>query len=357
MILVTGGAGYIGSHILVELASAGFDFVVLDNLCNSSSESMRRVQDIIGKPICFVRGDIRNSSLLKQVFADYPISAVVHLAGLKAVGESVLQPLRYYDNNVYGSQVLLQAMSEAGIFNLVFSSSATVYGDPVEMPILEDCMVGRPNNPYGRSKLMVEDILRDLAVADARWRVAILRYFNPVGAHESGSIGEDPNGLPNNLLPFISQVAVGKLSLLTVFGDDYPTHDGTGVRDYIHVVDLAQGHVKALCFLKSHPGVHTWNLGTGQGYSVLDIVKAFETISGVPVPYQISGRRPGDIAICYSDPTKAEKELGWEAKRKLNQMVDDAWRWQRLNPFGYLKKQPSEEFKEVNFHNCSCFSV
>lgn len=303
-VLLTGGAGYIGSHTLVELASSGFDFVVLDNLCNSSSVSLQRVQFITGKSVEFIQGDIRDADLLAQVFARYPIDAVVHFAGLKAVGESVAQPLRYYDNNVHGSQVLLQAMADACVFNIVFSSSATVYGDPAEMPISEQCPVGRPTNPYGRSKLMVEDILRDLALTDPRWRVAVLRYFNPVGAHESGTIGEDPNGIPNNLLPFITQVAVGKLAQLAVFGDDYPTHDGTGMRDYIHVVDLAKGHVAALRYLQQHVGVHTWNLGTGQGYSVLDMVKAFEKASGVTVPYKVVDRRAGDIAVCYSNPSK-----------------------------------------------------
>nr|WP_312971300.1 UDP-glucose 4-epimerase GalE [Pseudomonas sp.] len=335
MILVTGGAGYIGSHTLVELAAAGFDFVVLDNLCNSNSMSLRRVQGIIGKPVSFIQADIRDSALLKSLFADYPITAVVHFAGLKAVGDSVVQPLHYYDNNVHGSQVLLQAMAEAGVFNFVFSSSATVYGDSDEMPISESCPIRRPTNPYGRSKLMVEDMLRDLAVSDPRWRVAVLRYFNPVGAHVSGTIGEDPNGIPNNLLPFITQVAVGKLPQLSIFGDDYSTLDGTGIRDYIHVVDLAQGHVTALRYLESHVGMHTWNLGTGQGYSVLDMVKAFEVATGVPVPYKVVNRRPGDIAVCYSDPAKALAELGWEAKFSLQQMIVDAWRWQKMNPNGY----------------------
>lgn len=334
-ILVTGGAGYIGSHALVELASAGFDFVVLDNLCNSSSVSLQRVQAITGKSVEFVQGDIRNAELLKQLFTRYSISAVMHFAGLKSVGESVAQPLRYYDNNVCGSQVLFQAMADACVFNIVFSSSATVYGDPAEMPISEQCPVGRPTNPYGRSKLMVEDILRDLALSDPRWRVALLRYFNPVGAHESGSIGEDPNGIPNNLLPFITQVAVGKLPQLSVFGDDYPTHDGTGVRDYIHVVDLAQGHVAALRYLQQHTGVHTWNLGTGQGYSVLDMVKAFEAASGVTVPYKVVDRRAGDIAVCYSNPNKALDELGWQARLGLERMMADSWRWQKNNPNGY----------------------
>ncbi|MCQ4230893.1 UDP-glucose 4-epimerase GalE [Pseudomonas stutzeri] len=345
MILVTGGAGYIGSHTLVELASEGFDFVVLDNLSNSSFTSILRVQSITGKPIPFVQGDIRDANFLRKVFSDYPITAVMHFAGLKAVGESVVQPLRYYDNNLHGSQVLFQVMADADVFSLVFSSSATVYGDPVKVPISETCPVRRPTNPYGRSKLMVEDMLLDLAVADNRWRVAILRYFNPVGAHESGTIGEDPNGIPNNLLPFITQVAVGKLPLLSVFGGDYPTHDGTGVRDYIHVVDLAQGHVAALRYLKSHVGVNTWNLGTGHGYSVLDVVKAFEVASGVPVPYKIVGRRPGDIAVCYSNPAKAMAELGWKAQLNLQRMVCDAWRWQRMNPSGFngLSKQYSQD--------------
>lgn len=335
MILVTGGAGYIGTHTLVELASAGFEFVVVDNLCNSSSVSLQRVQAITGKSVEFVQGDIRDAELLQQVFAYYPISAVVHFAGLKAVGESVAQPLRYYDNNVHGSQVLLKAMADAGVFSIVFSSSATVYGDPAEMPISEQCPVGRPTNPYGRSKLMVEDILRDLVLSDPRWRVAILRYFNPVGAHESGTIGEDPNGIPNNLLPFITQVAVGKLPQLSVFGGDYSTHDGTGVRDYIHVVDLAQGHVAALRYLQQSTGVHTWNLGTGQGYSVLHMVRAFEAASGVTVPYKVVDRRAGDIAVCYSNPNKALAELGWKAQLGLERMMTDAWRWQRNNPNGY----------------------
>lgn len=334
-ILVTGGAGYIGSHTLVEFISAGFDVLVLDNLCNSSRASLRRVEQIVGCAVHFVEGDIRDATLLRRIFSEHDVSAVVHFAGLKAVAESVSQPLRYYDNNMRGSQVLLQAMTDAGVFKIVFSSSATVYGDPSEIPISEACPIGRPCNPYGRTKLMVEDMLRDLAISDPRWRVAILRYFNPVGAHESGLIGEDPNGIPNNLLPFIAQVAVGKLSKLSVFGGDYPTHDGTGVRDYIHVVDLAQGHVAALRYLQRQAGVHTWNLGTGQGYSVLDMVKAFEFASNAPVPYQIVERRAGDIAACYSNPDKAWAELGWKAQRDLAQMMADAWRWQRMNPSGY----------------------
>ncbi len=335
MILVTGGAGYIGSHTAVALLQSGLDVVILDNLSNSSAESLSRVAKIAGRSTTFIQGDIRDRALLDFLFAEHAIDAVLHFAGLKAVGESVTQALRYYDNNVHGSQVLLQAMADAGVFSFVFSSSATVYGDPAQMPISETCPVGEPTNPYGRSKLMVEDMLRDLAASDPRWRIAILRYFNPVGAHESGLIGEDPNGIPNNLLPYIAQVAVGKLPELAVFGNDYSTHDGTGVRDYIHVVDLAEGHLLALDALEMRTGAHVWNLGTGQGYSVLDMVRAFEAASGRPVPYRISPRRPGDIATCYSDPSKAERELGWKAKRCLPEMMRDAWRWQQLNPNGY----------------------
>ena len=334
-ILVTGGVGYIGSHTTLLLLQAGFDVVVLDNLCNSSAESLSRVAKISGRSVTFLQGDMRDSTLLSQLFDEHSVNAVLHFAGLKAVGESVSQPLRYYDNNVHGSQVLLHAMADAGVFNFVFSSSATVYGEPSQMPISETCPVGQPTNPYGRSKLMVEDMLRDLAASDPRWRIAILRYFNPVGAHESGLIGEDPNGIPNNLLPYIAQVAVGKLPELAVFGNDYPTHDGTGVRDYIHVVDLAEGHLRALDALDTRRGTDVWNLGTGQGYSVLDMVRAFEAASGKQVPYRISPRRPGDIATCYSDPSKAERELGWKVKRGLPEMMRDAWRWQQMNPNGY----------------------
>lgn len=334
-ILVTGGSGYIGSHTTLALLQAGHDVVVLDNLCNSSADSLERVAKLAGRAPVFVKGDIRDRAALEHLFADHAINAVLHFAGLKAVSESVAQPLRYYDNNVHGSQVLLQACADAGVFNFVFSSSATVYGEPAQMPISEACQVGQPTNPYGRSKLMVEDMLRDVAASDPRWRVAILRYFNPVGAHESGLIGEDPNGIPNNLLPYIAQVAIGKLPELTVFGNDYPTSDGTGVRDYIHVVDLAEGHLRALEALQTRIGAHIWNLGTGQGYSVLEMVRAFEEASGRPVPYRIAHRRPGDIATCYSDPTKAEGELGWTAKRGLNEMMIDAWRWQKRNPNGF----------------------
>jgi len=336
-ILVTGGAGYIGSHTTLSLLQADFEVVVLDNLSNSSVESLLRVEKIAGRAAKFIQGDIRDSALLGRFFSEHTIDAVLHFAGLKAVGESVSQPLRYYDNNVHGSQVLLQAMADAGVYSFVFSSSATVYGEPAQMPISESCSVGKPTNPYGRSKLMVEDMLCDLSVSDPRWRIAILRYFNPVGAHESGLIGEDPNGIPNNLLPYVSQVAVGKLSELSVFGHDYPTPDGTGVRDYIHVVDLADGHLKALAALEALKGAHFWNLGTGQGYSVLDMVRAFEAASDRQVPYRIAPRRPGDIAACYADPTKAEHELGWKSKRGLDEMMRDAWRWQQMNPNGYVQ--------------------
>lgn len=335
-ILVTGGAGYIGSHTSLVLLQAGYAVVVLDNLCNSSIVSLNRVAQLAGRAPEFVEGDIRDRALLDRLFAEHTIDAVLHFAGLKAVGESVVQPLRYFDNNVHGSQVLLEACTNAGVFNLVFSSSATVYGDSVQMPISEACPASQPTNPYGRSKLIVEDILCDLAKSDSRWSIAILRYFNPVGAHESGLMGEDPNGIPNNLLPYITQVAVGKLPELAVFGNDYPTPDGTGVRDYIHVMDLAQGHLRALEVLQTRIGAHIWNLGTGQGYSVLEMVRAFEAASGKSVPYRVAARRSGDIAICYAAPDKAERDLGWKAQRGLNEMMRDAWRWQSMNPDGYL---------------------
>lgn len=335
MILVIGGAGYIGSHTTLALLQAGFNVLVLDNLCNASAESLRRVALLAGRAPIFVEGDIRDRVLLDRLLAEHAVSAVLHFAGLKAVGESMAQPLRYYDNNVHGSQVLLQACADAGVFKFVFSSSATVYGEPAEMPISEACHVGQPTNPYGRSKLMVEDILRDVSASDPRWRIAILRYFNPVGAHQSGLIGEDPNGIPNNLLPYIAQVAVGKLPELAVFGDVYPTPDGTGVRDYIHVLDLAEGHLRALEALQTRTGAHVWNLGTGQGYSVLEMVRAFEAASGKTVPYRVAPRRPGDIGTCYADPGKAERELGWRAQRGLDEMMRDAWHWQSMNPDGY----------------------
>lgn len=334
-VLVTGGAGYIGSHTVLALLQAGYVVLVLDNLCNSSAESLRRVGRIAGKEPLFIEGDIRDRDLLNDLFATHTIDAVLHFAGLKAVGESVQQPLHYYDNNVYGSQVLLHAMATAGVYQLVFSSSATVYGELAPVPFSEDYPPGRPTNPYGRSKLMVEDMLCDLAKSDARWRVALLRYFNPVGAHESGLIGEDPNGIPNNLLPYIAQVAVGKLPELAVFGNDYATPDGTGVRDYIHVVDLAEGHLRALQALQTRTGVHVWNLGTGRGYSVLEMVHAFEAVSGQSVPYRIAPRRAGDIATCYAHVAKAERELGWSAQRDLKDMMRDTWRWQSMNPNGF----------------------
>ncbi|GAA3535721.1 UDP-glucose 4-epimerase GalE [Zobellella aerophila] len=334
-ILVTGGAGYIGSHTLVELLSSGQQVVVLDNLCNSSPESLKRVERITGQPVSFVAGDIRDRSLLQRIFSEHAIHAVVHFAGLKAVGESVAKPLAYYDNNINGTLVLVDEMRRAGVFRLVFSSSATVYGEPATMPINEDFVAGGTTNPYGTSKLMVEQILKDLARSDERWRIAVLRYFNPVGAHISGLIGENPNGIPNNLLPYIAQVAVGRLERLRVFGSDYPTKDGTGVRDYIHVVDLARGHLKALDKLAEASGWLVYNLGTGKGYSVLEMVAAFEQASGRSIPYELVDRRPGDIAVCYADPAKAEHELSWRAERGLAEMMADTWRWQAENPEGF----------------------
>jgi len=333
-VLVTGGAGYIGSHTCIELIQAGHDILVLDNLANSSRESLRRVEAIVDQSIPFVEGDIRDAVLLDRLFNEHNIDSVIHFAGLKAVGESTEIPLDYYENNVWGTVNLLQVMKRHDITNIVFSSSATVYGDPHTVPIQEDFPLSA-TNPYGRSKLMIEDILRDLAKSDDRWQVALLRYFNPVGAHKSGTIGEDPNGRPNNLMPFITQVAIGKLPELNVFGSDYDTPDGTGVRDYIHVVDLAKGHVKAIEKLASKPGCVAYNLGTGIGYSVLQMVKAFEEASGREVPYKLVARRPGDIACCYADPAFAESELGWKAEKGLKEMVEDSWRWQSENPQGY----------------------
>lgn len=333
-ILVTGGAGYIGSHTCVELLEAGYQVVVFDNLSNSKPLALERVQQITGREPTFIEGDIRDPGALKAAFREFAIDAVIHFAGLKAVGESVEKPLEYYDNNVSGTVTLLQAMRDAGVKDIVFSSSATVYGDPASLPIREDFPLSA-TNPYGRSKLIIEDILHDLYRADASWNIGILRYFNPVGAHRSGLIGEDPNDIPNNLMPYISQVAVGKLARLSVFGDDYPTHDGTGVRDYIHVVDLARGHIKALEKLAQSPGCVTYNLGTGTGYSVLDMVKAFEEASGRSVDYQITDRRAGDIAACYADPELARRELDWKAEFGVEEMCEDAWRWQSNNPEGY----------------------
>ena len=337
-ILITGGAGYIGSHTLVELSEANYDFVVYDNLCNSSSESLKRVEKIIGKEIIFEEGDIRDSARLSEVFSKYDIDSVIHFAGLKAVGESVEKPIEYYDNNVVGTLRLLEVMKENSCKKIVFSSSATVYGDPATTPIEENFPVGGTTNPYGTSKYMIERILKDIYISDNSFKIAILRYFNPVGAHESGTIGEDPNGIPNNLMPFISQVAVGKRDSLSVFGSDYDTHDGTGVRDYIHVVDLANAHVKALDYLNRDDikeNLLITNLGTGTGYSVLDVVKAFEEASGQAVPYKLVERRPGDIAKCYANPSFAKEMLGWEALRDIITMCSDSWRWQSSNPNGY----------------------
>jgi UDP-glucose 4-epimerase len=333
-VLVTGGAGYIGSHASAALIEAGYDVVVLDNLCNSSRVALERLQEICSKSPIFVQGDVRDRDCLDQIFRAHTITAVLHFAGLKAVGESVEMPLEYYDNNVAGSLILLAAMQHAGVTNMVFSSSATVYGDPASVPIREDFTLS-PTNPYGRSKLMVEDILADWQAANPEWSVCRLRYFNPVGAHPSGLIGEDPQGFPNNLMPFVAQVAVGAREKLFVFGDDYATPDGTGVRDYIHVMDLVEGHVVALDYICRHPGLHTINLGTGNGVSVLDMVKAFEHASGKTVPYEIVKRRPGDIAACWADPGLAQAVLQWKASRSLAQMCEDAWRWQQGNPRGY----------------------
>jgi UDP-glucose 4-epimerase len=333
--LLTGGAGYIGSHTTLTLIEAGQRVLVLDNLCNSSAESLARVERLTGTSVEFIEGDVRDAALLDALFSRHQIDSVVHFAGLKAVGESVRSPLAYYDNNVGGTLILCQAMARAGVFNLVFSSSATVYGEPVAMPLMETLPTGIPTNPYGRSKLMVEELLRDLAHSDPRWNIALLRYFNPIGAHASGLIGEDPNGIPNNLLPYLTQVAIGRMAELAVFGDDYATVDGTGVRDYIHVMDLADGHLKALQALADHPGINTWNLGTGKGYSVLEIIRCFENVTGITLPYRIAPRRPGDIAECWADASKAAHELGWQATRDLAQMMADTWRWQSANPQGY----------------------
>ncbi|QIM63556.1 UDP-glucose 4-epimerase GalE [Pasteurellaceae bacterium Orientalotternb1] len=334
-ILVTGGAGYIGSHTVVELLNQGSEIVVLDNLSNSSPVSLERIKQITGKTVHFYQGDILDRQILRQIFAAHQIDAVIHFAGLKAVGESVQQPLRYYQNNVTGSIVLVEEMLKANVNTIVFSSSATVYGDPEIVPITESCNVGGTTNPYGTSKYMVERILEDTVKANPQFSAVVLRYFNPVGAHSSGLIGEDPNGIPNNLLPYISQVAVGKLQQLSVFGGDYDTHDGTGVRDYIHVVDLAVGHLKALQKHQNDAGFHVYNLGTGTGYSVLDMVKAFETANGIQVPYKLVDRRPGDIAVCYSNPQKAFEQLGWKTEHDLTQMMQDTWNWQKNNPNGY----------------------
>ena len=334
MVLVTGGAGYIGSHTCISLIEAGYDLVVFDNFCNSSQEALKRVEKIVGRKINFFEGDIRNSEDLDGVFKAFEIDSVIHFAGLKAVGESVAEPVMYYDNNVSGTVKLCEAMNKHNCKKIVFSSSATVYGDPHTTPIKEDFPLSA-TNPYGRSKLFIEEILRDIFVSDSEWKIVLLRYFNPVGAHKSGTIGEDPNGIPNNLMPYIAQTAVGKLECLSVFGGDYETEDGTGVRDYIHVVDLADGHVKALNVIDKLESVLTVNLGTGNGYSVLDMVKAFEKASGKTVNYKIAPRRAGDIAKCYADPSYALEKLGWSATLGVDEMCEDSWRWQSNNPEGY----------------------
>ena len=333
-ILVTGGTGFIGSHTCVALLAAGHETSVIDNLSNSRRDVLDRVEQIAGTRPAFFEGDVRDQALLRQIFAHRPIDAVIHFAGLKAIGESVAQPLRYYDWNIGSTIALCQVMSEAGVKTLVFSSSATVYGDPAALPIRED-FLRSTTNPYGASKLMIEDILADLAKADASWKISRLRYFNPVGAHESGLIGETPSGIPNNLMPYVAQVAVGRRPKLSVFGGDYPTPDGTGVRDYIHVVDLAIGHIKALEKIASHSGVYTYNLGSGQGTSVLELVTAFEKVNGVPVPYQVVDRRPGDVATCYANADKALAELHWKTEKTIEDMCRDTWNWQSKNPNGY----------------------
>ena len=335
-VLVTGGAGYIGSHTSIQLLEAGYDVIIVDNLCNSDKVVLKRIEELAGKAPKFYEIDITDKEKLEVVFKENKINAVMHFAALKAVGESVAKPIEYYSNNLINTLVLFELMKKYNVNNFVFSSSATVYGDPETLPILEDFPLS-VTNPYGRTKLMVEDMLRDICFADKSLNVAILRYFNPIGAHKSGIIGEEPNGIPNNIMPYITKVAVGQLPHLNVFGDDYDTVDGTGVRDYIHVLDLAQGHVKALEKLSENPGLVTYNLGTGKGYSVLELVKAFSKASGKEIPYKIAERRQGDIAACYADPTKAEKELGWKAKFGIDEMCEDSWRWQSQNPNGYKK--------------------
>ena len=333
--MVTGGAGYIGSHTCVELLNAGYDVVILDNLYNSSKKAVDRIEEITGKKVTFYENDMLDKEALEKIFTAESIDAVIHFAGLKAVGESVAKPLEYYKNNITGALTLVEVMREHNCKNIIFSSSATVYGDPAFIPITEECPKGTPTNPYGWTKSMLEQMLTDIHTSDNEWNVILLRYFNPIGAHKSGMIGEDPKGIPNNLLPYVAQVAIGKLECVGVFGDDYDTPDGTGVRDYIHVVDLALGHVKALDKIKENPGVKVYNLGTGNGYSVLDVIKAFSKACGHDVPYQIKPRRPGDIATCYSDASLAKKELNWEAKFGIEEMCADSWNWQSKNPQGY----------------------
>lgn len=334
-ILLTGGAGYIGSHTIIELDKKGHSVVVVDNLVNSNKEALRRVGEIVGKNIPFVQADVRDRAAMEAVFADNAIDAVIHFAGLKAVGESVAKPLEYYENNMNATFVLLDVMRSHGCKNIIFSSSATVYGNPAEIPITEDCPKGQCTNPYGQTKSMLEEVLKDVQKADPEWNVVLLRYFNPIGAHKSGRIGENPNGIPNNLMPYITQTAVGLRKELGVFGNDYDTPDGTGVRDYIHVVDLAAAHVAALQAIEKNCGLAIYNIGTGHGYSVLDVVNAFEKVNKVKVPYSIKPRRPGDIATCYCDPAKAKAELGWEAQYGIEEMCRDSWNWQKNNPRGY----------------------
>lgn len=334
-ILVTGGAGYIGSHTVVELQNAGYDVVVLDNLNNASEKALDRVSKITGKPVKFYKADILDRDALNDIFDKETIESCIHFAGLKAVGESVVKPWEYYENNIAGTLTLVDVMRKHNVKNIIFSSSATVYGDPAQIPITEECPKGQCTNPYSWTKSMLEQVLTDIQKADPEWNVMLLRYFNPIGAHKSGTIEENPNGIPNNLMPYITQVAVGKLKELGVFGNDYDTPDGTGVRDYIHVVDLAKGHVKALKKIEENPGLAIYNLGTGKGYSVLDIVKNFEAATGVKIPYVIKPRRAGDIATCYCDASKAEKELGWKAENGIREMCEDSWRWQSDNPQGY----------------------
>ncbi len=342
-ILVTGGAGYIGSHTCVELLNAGYDVVIVDNLDNSNRKAVDRIEQITGKEVTFYERDIRDKEAMHEIFALEKPKCVIHFAGLKAVGESVQKPLEYYENNINGTLVMLDAMRKNGCKNIIFSSSATVYGDPAFIPITEECPKGSPTNPYGWTKSMLEQILTDLHTSDPEWNVILLRYFNPIGAHKSGLIGEDPKGIPNNLLPYVAQVAIGKLKCLGVFGNDYDTPDGTGVRDYIHVVDLAVGHVKAIDKIKENPGVKIYNLGTGKGYSVLDIVKAYSKACGHDIPYEIKPRRAGDIATCYADASLARKELGWEAEYGIDEMCADSWRWQSMNPNGYNDETTAEK--------------
>jgi len=334
-ILITGGAGYIGSHTALELLNQGYEVVIYDNLCNSSREAVKRVEELTGRSMAFIEGDVMDEAALNQLFKEYKIDAVIHCAALKAVGESVQKPLMYYSNNITGTLTLMKVMDQAGVKNIVFSSSATVYGNPKVIPITEECPKGQCTNPYGWTKSMMEQIMTDLQAAKPEWNVVLLRYFNPVGAHKSGRIGEDPKGLPSNLMPYVSQVAVGNLEQVGVFGNDYDTPDGTGVRDYIHVVDLALGHVKAIEKIFQKPGMVVYNLGTGIGYSVLDIIHVFSKACGKEIPYQIKPRREGDIAMCYANPVKAREELGWEAQRDLEEMCEDTWRWQSANPNGY----------------------